>query len=131
MSEQSMPTVGQRIESAIVDVIFLGLIGYLAAHHVLSEAVIAGIFGTYAAGRFGIKAGKQQAAILARVTAGGGGDGSNGPPSAPGAGSGRVMNGRSSHRSDGGMLRRMLTSPSPVIVAIGAALAFVMGVRNG
>lgn len=122
----SIPTARQRIEGAAVDVIFLLLIAYLARAHVLSEAVTAGIFGMYASGRFGVKVGKQQAALLQRAKDSRSGDGSSGPPSAPGAppNTGPTANG-AAPRAGGGWLRRLALSSSPILVTVALLLAQV------
>ena len=125
MSDDS-PTTGQRIESALVDLAFLLAVYLSGRAHVISGETIAGIFSAYAVGRFGVKAGKQQAQMLARVQASKrDGSGGSEPPSAPGGTSGGVPPSASPGPDGGRFLRRMQMSPSPVLVLFAALLSIV------
>jgi len=72
---------GQQWRSLIGDIAFLSVVCVLGLKHVLSEGVLATLLAAYAAGRFGVAHGKQQAAIA--LTSGPSGTGSSGPGASP------------------------------------------------
>jgi hypothetical protein len=68
---------GQRWMSMIVDLAFFAVIGLLGLKRVLSEPILAALLSSYAAHRFGVAMGKQQA-VIALSGSGGSGSGSSG-----------------------------------------------------
>jgi len=54
---------GQRALSTLVDIAFFVIVGIFGLNHILSEAVLATLLSGYAAHRFGIASGKQQAIV--------------------------------------------------------------------
>jgi hypothetical protein len=72
---------GQRWHSTLVDLAFFATVCLLGFKLVLHETVLATLLGMYAAGRFGVAHGKQQAVIALS------GGGNSNPPGPPGSGS--------------------------------------------
>lgn len=77
-------TLGQRVTSALVDVVFFAVVWSLAREHVVEGQAVVGLLSSYAAWRFGIAHGKQQTivAMSRQHDRDGGGPGAP-PPSIP------------------------------------------------
>jgi uncharacterized membrane protein YgcG len=56
-------TLGQRLTSALVDVIFFAVVWSLARERVIEGQAVVGLLSMYAGARFGIAHGKQQTVI--------------------------------------------------------------------
>jgi hypothetical protein len=80
------PFIGQRFIAAIVDVCFFAVIALFGIHKIIGEVLIGTLLSSYAAYRFGVAQGKQQAvtAMSNSGAFGSGGGGSGGPSSGSG-----------------------------------------------
>jgi hypothetical protein len=69
---------GQRLYSTITDLAFFVVIALFGLNKIIGEPIIAALLSSYAAYRFGVAQGKQQAAVAISGAMGGGGGGGGG-----------------------------------------------------